>query len=140
MKLQYIADDISDILVDFYMTIRHIDNLPVSKIQVMKLHVKQAIIETIQLMYGDFADVYDICVYHKPMRIHHILGYDVDYDRNIVQQMIDSIKQELKQTLDILNATTICNDDEIINIHVSPFDGFGITKCDIIGLLDVDCL
>lgn len=109
-----------------------------NKYAVMVLHMKQAIVDTFKFMYQDFDDVYSIDIYYGFQKTTCVLGYELDYDRTVVSKMIDMMKTILNKT-DSFAGQENSNDD-VINIHVCPFDDFLITMDDIITLLNLDCV
>ena len=137
MKLKYIVNDLAEVLTDYYIKLRKV-NVTNTKRSIMKLHLKQAIEDTFNNRFQPVDDVCSIDVWGWPMHHKYELGYDIIYDRIIVTDMIDDIRRRLDESL-LRNDHTIGNDDDVINIHDVPFEGFGITKRDIVGLLDLDC-
>lgn len=137
MKLKYIINDLSSVLVEYYLTIRNID-VTDTKRKIMELHMKQAIDETFRYRFDPVDDVCSVDVWGWPSHHKYELGYDVIYDRKLVTEMIYDIRKRLKDSVERTDHT-IGNDDDVINIHDVPFEGFGITKGDILQLLDMDC-
>ena len=137
MKLKYIINDLSSVLVEYYLSIRNID-VTDTKRKIMELHMKQAIDETFRYRFDPVDDVCSIDVWGWPSHHKYELGYDVIYDRKLVTEMIYDIRERLQDSLERTDHT-IGNDDDVINIHDVPFEGFGITKGDILQLLDMDC-
>lgn len=137
MKLKYIVNDLSEVLVDYYIALRDVKVSDVKR-NIMRLHVKQAIEHTFEYRFYPVDDVCSIDVWGWPSHHKYELGYDVIYDRNMVTEMIDDIRRRLNDSLTRTDHT-ISNDDDVINIHDVPFEGFGITKSDILHLLDMDC-
>lgn len=137
MKLKYIINDLSSVLVEYYLSIRNIE-VTDTKRKIMELHMKQAIDETFRYRFDPVDDVCSVDVWGWPSHHKYELGYDVIYDRKLVTEMIYDIRERLKDSLERTDHT-IGNDDDVINIHDVPFEGFGITKGDILQLLDMDC-
>lgn len=137
MKLKYIVNDLAEVLTDYYITLRQI-NVADTKRSIMKLHLKQAIEDTFNNRFQPVDDVCSINVWGWPMYHKYELGYDIIYDRMIVTEMIDDIRRRLNESL-LQNEHTIGNDDAVIDIYDVPFEGFEITKRDIVCLLDLDC-
>lgn len=138
MKLQYIINDISELLVDYYTMIRNIQP-SIQKRLIMVSRMKQAILSTYEYMYGDINLVYSIDVFDTPQTHKYILGIDTIYDRNLIDEIMQEMRQHLKTILSS-ETITIRNNDDVINIHVVPFDEFGITTDDICDVLDLVCL
>jgi len=136
MKLKYIINDISEVLVQHYIKMRNV-KVNQSKHAIMVLHMKQAIMDTYQTMYPDFDDVYSIDIYFGYQKTTCILGYEKEYDHELVNQMIDEMKTILNKTY---SSDMFDHNDDVIIIHACPFDDMQITHNDIITLLDLDCI
>lgn len=142
MKIQYIAHDIASVLTEYYIRLRMI-NPSEQKRYVMQLHIKQAILSTYHSMYGEeIDDVWSIDIFESIYNHHtYLLKHDTIYERDIVMNMITDMKQRLFNTLSSDDKYhTITDNDDVINIHVVPFDGLPITRFDITSLLDLDAL
>lgn len=138
MRLKYILNDISNLLVDYYCMLRNIQPTESKRI-IMVSRMKQTISDTYLYMYDGIDLVYSIDVFDFPQTHKYILGYDVEYDRELIDHMMDDIRKHLTYILNH-DTITIRNNDDVINIHVVPFDEFGITTDDITGILDLICL
>ena len=137
MKLKYIVNDLADVLTEYYISLRGIQ-VTDTKRAIMKLHLKQAIEDTFKYRFDPVDDVCSIDVWDWPMYHKYELGYDIIYDRKIATEMVYDIRKRLQASL-LRKDRTIGNDDDVINIHDVPFEGFGITRNDILHLLDLDC-
>jgi hypothetical protein len=137
MKLKYIVNDLAEVLTEYYISLRQVKVTDTKRL-IMQLHVKQAIEYTFAYLYDPVNDVCSIDVWDFPMYHKYELGYDIIYDKNIATEMIYDIRKRLMSSLTRTDHT-IGNDDDVINIHDVPFEGFGITKNDILHLLDLDC-
>jgi len=137
LKIQYIVDDLANVLTEYYMKLRNI-NVNDTKRTIMKLHMKQAISDTYKYLYEPVEEVWMIDVlYHMNLHTYE-LNHDVDYDRIEIDTIIQDIREKLDIILNELG-DTINNSDDIIIIRCVPFDGFSISTRDITQLLDLDC-
>lgn len=137
MKIQYIIDDIADVLTEYYMKLRNI-NVNDKKRSIMKLHMKQAISDTYKCLYDPVDEVWMIDIKYEANLYTYELNHDVEYDRLEVDTMIQDIRDKLSLILNELG-DTISNSDVIMVIRCVPFDGFDISTRDITQLLDLDC-
>lgn len=138
MKFRFLVDDIANVLTEYYIHYRQIQ-VSERKLLIMRHHMKQTLLEEYAILYGTFEEIYSISVLDTPNYNEHILGYETDYDRKTITEIMDHILnmlltfiQERKHTID--------DNDDVISINVSPFDSFLIVHGDIIHLLDLDCL
>ena len=139
MKFRYFVDDIASLLTEFYIQYRNL-NIPSQKQSIMKLHVKQAMSDTFHYLYDPVDDIYCITIFDKPSYIRLTFGYDIDFDRNVLDEFIHIVHNQFAKIFDPDSDITINNPDDLISIQVTPFDDFSITLADITQLLDLDCV
>lgn len=138
MKIQYLVDDIADVLTEYYIQFRDV-HPSAHKRLLMRHHMKYAIAETFQSMYDPVDDIWSIDVLQYPHFHQYVLEHEEEYNREIAESMILDMRERLLKSIENRRCT-IDNSDDVINIHVVPFDGFTITHGDIVSLLDLDCV
>lgn len=137
MKLKYIVDDISKILVDYYINTLSLKDVSISRKSKMCLHMKQAIMDTYTYLYNPIEDIWSISIWDHMNFTTYELNHDLDYDRtqmnNIINELRDKFNHIIHNHHDYFDF-----DVELITFNCVPFDGFGISTREIISLLDID--
>lgn len=136
MKLKYIVNDISEILVDYYIKLLDI-NVSTSRKSKMCLHMKQAILDTYSYLYDPIDDIWGVSCWDYGNMNTYELKHDIDYDRSQINYIINEISNQFHHII-YDKPYYFDYDMELIGFNCVPFDGFGISTREIISLLDID--
>ena len=139
LKLKYIIDDISRILVDYYIDTLNKNDVSVTRKCKMQFHMKQAIVDTYTYLYNPIDDIWSISIWDHGNIITYELNHDLDYDRIQMNNIINEIQKQFNHIIHD-PPYGFSYDVELISFNCVPFDGFGVSTRDIISLLDIDSM
>lgn len=138
MKIKFVADDIASVLTEYYILLTN-QTVTQTKQSVMRLHMKQAILQTYQYLFDDVDEIWMIDIWDYGNLHTYELNHAMDYDSLQMHDIIYDIKNRLRMI--VMNPPDRFHyDTELITFRCVPFDGFTITTRDIVSLLDIDCM
>lgn len=135
MKFPFIVNDVSNILVDFYVKYRRI-NPSERVLSTMKLRMKEVLSQTYKYLYADTEEeIWSVSVVVGFNLKTYEFNHDVQYDI-MSESIMDDVQSDLYMILPSIGQLVNPARD-IIVLSCVPFDGVSLSTNDITDLLDL---